>query len=169
MPTSGYPGERVSPHELRRLAEAYRGVAYVAAGSIQRGDPLTAAPMRLLALHAVELNLSALLLLRGHSPPGLRRLGHDLAARLALASACGLVLRRRTAEHIEAVAQGREYLVARYGPELLGTASQINRLLATMDEVAAKVGRAFENAASSALPAHDGDDAPGSASLPLGV
>ncbi|KQT33680.1 hypothetical protein ASG29_06620 [Sphingomonas sp. Leaf412] len=128
---------------MHRLAEVYRDAAFRAAGAIQRGDPLTAAPLRLLALHSVELNLSAYLILKGGTAATIRRLGHDLGARLALATEAGLVLRRRTAAHVEAVARDREYLVARYGPELLGTVSQVNRLLATMEEVAGKVSRAF--------------------------
>lgn len=58
-------------------------------------------------------------------------------------TAAGLVLRLRTARHVAAVARDRKYLVARYGPDCPGSASQVNRLLATLDEVAAKVSRAF--------------------------
>jgi hypothetical protein len=50
------------------------------------------------------------------------------------------VLRHKTAAHVEAAARDREYLLAQYGPQVLGGVSQMNRLLATMDEVAAKVG-----------------------------
>ena len=37
------------------------------------------------------------------------------------------------------MAGNREYLVTRYGPEMTATTSQINRLTATLDEVANKV------------------------------
>lgn len=37
------------------------------------------------------------------------------------------------------LSQDREYLITRYGPELAATTSQINRLTATLEEVAAKV------------------------------
>jgi hypothetical protein len=150
-----YPGEGASAQELHKLAEVYRDAAYRAAGSIKRGDPMTAAPLRLLALHSVELNLSAYLILTGSPAVAVRRLGHDLGARLALAVQAGLVLRRRTAAHVEAVARDREYLVARYGPERLGTASQVNRLLATMDEIGGKVSRAFLGGVTCTTPAGD--------------
>jgi hypothetical protein len=37
------------------------------------------------------------------------------------------------------VTRDREYLVSRYGPEDFATLSEINRLVATLDEVASKV------------------------------
>jgi len=37
------------------------------------------------------------------------------------------------------MAGNREYLVTRYGPEMAATISQINRLTATLEEVANKV------------------------------
>lgn len=64
---------------------------------------------------------------------------HDLAERTDLAIASGLRLRSRTAAHLNALAENREYLVTRYGPELSGTISQINRLEATLEEVSRKV------------------------------
>ena len=39
----------------------------------------------------------------------------------------------------ETIASTREYLVTRYGPELTSTLAQLNRLAATLDEVAVKV------------------------------
>jgi hypothetical protein len=102
--------------------------------------------MRLLAIHSIELNLSAYLLLQGSTWPAIRKMGHDLAARLEFATGRGLVLRERTAAHIRAIARDREYLVARYGPDCLSTASQLNRLLATLEEVARKVSRAVADA-----------------------
>jgi hypothetical protein len=93
----------------------------------------------LVAIHAVELYLNALLLHRGYMPSQVRGLQHDLAQRAELAVAAGLKLRSRTTAHLAAIARNREYLVIRYGPELNGTSSQINRLLATLDELAKKV------------------------------
>lgn len=125
------------------MAEEYHHAAYRAASDIRPGEPLSAAPLRLLALQAIELNLSAFLMLKGSSWQSVRRHGHDLAARLELAAPEGLVLRRKTADHVAAVARDREYLVARYGPDCLADVSQVNRLLATLDEVSLKVARAF--------------------------
>ena len=144
-----YPGDLATPFDIRRLAEEYHRAAYRAAADIRSGEPLSAAPLRLLALQSVELHLSALLMLKGASWQAVRRNGHDLAARLELATAQGLVLRRKTADHVAAVARDREYLVARYGPDCLAKVSQVNRLLATLDEVGAKVSRAFEQASNA--------------------
>jgi hypothetical protein len=105
----------------------------------RRGDPLSRAPCRLSAIHAIELYLNALLLFRGQETSRIRGLQHDLAARTQMAIANGLQLRKRTAEHLSAMAGNREYLVTRYGPEMTATISQINRLTATLDEVANKV------------------------------
>jgi hypothetical protein len=65
----------------------------------------------------------------------------DLASRAELAIAGGLQLRKRTTAHLNAMTGNREYLVTRYGPEMTTTASQINRLTATLEEVAIKVTR----------------------------
>jgi hypothetical protein len=136
---------------MNRLADFYRDAAHRSSGSIQNGDPLSAGPMRLLAIHSIELNLSAYLLLHGVTWAAIRKMGHDLAARLELAEGKGMVLRERTAAHISAMARDREYLVARYGPDCLSTASQINRLLATLEEVARKVSLAVADGPPSQL------------------
>jgi hypothetical protein len=64
---------------------------------------------------------------------------HDIWARTELALAAGLLIRKRTADHLRSLGQNREYLITRYGPELVATTSQLNRLTATLDEVAEKV------------------------------
>ena len=138
-----YPGERSSPFNLNLLADFYRDAAQRAAGSIQPGTPMSAAPMRMLAIHSIELNLSAFLLAHGQTHAELRALGHDVAARVNLASALGLGLRQRTVEHIRDIARNREYLVTRYGPDSLSGLSQITRVLATLVEVATKVSQAL--------------------------
>lgn len=147
--TDSYPGDHASPYEMNRLADFYRDAAHRCSGSILNGDPISAGPMRLLAIHSVELNLSAYLLLQGSSWPAIRKMGHDLTARLECATERGLVLRERTSAHIRAIARDREYLVARYGPDCLSAASQMNRLLATLEEVARKVSRAVADAVPS--------------------
>lgn len=68
---------------------------------------------------------------------------HNLAARTELAIAYGLRLRKLTAAHLSAMDGNREYLVTRYGPEMAATVSQINRLTATLEEVASKVTAAI--------------------------
>lgn len=146
MTTKSYPGDQASPYAMNRLADFYRDAAHRSSGSIQIGDPISAGPMRLLAIHSIELNLSAYLMLKGSSWPSIRRMGHDLNARLECAVGLGLALRERTSAHIRAMARDREYLVARYGPDCLSSASQMNRLLATLEEVARKVSRAVADA-----------------------
>ena len=134
-----HPGELVDPADLVRLADEYRQAALVISGLGRRGDPISPAPYRLTAIRAVELYLNALLLHVGKEPSSVRGLQHDLAARAELAIENGLILRRRTAAHLKAMAVSREYVVTGYGPELASTLSQVNRLAATLDEVAAKV------------------------------
>jgi hypothetical protein len=140
MTTSGnYPGELASPRQVYELAEEYRKAAHHVLLLGRPRKPLTRAPFRLSAIHAIELYLSALLLQRGCAPEQIRGMQHDLMARAKLAVMEGLRLRKRTIDHLQSLSQNREYLVIRYAPELVGTTSQINQLTATLDEVAKKV------------------------------
>lgn len=134
-----YPGELASPRQLHELAEEYRKAANLLLQQGRPGKPLTRAPFRLSAIHAIELYLTALLLHCGHNPNQIRKMQHDLSARTEHALKAGLQLRTKTATHLQSLSQNREYLVTRYGPELAATTSQINRLTATLEEVAAKV------------------------------
>ena len=136
---TSYPGDLAAPAEVLKLAEEYRRAALVIANLGRRGEPLSRAPYRLTAIHAVELYLNAHLLHVGHAPARVRGLQHDLAARAELSVQSGLLLRKRTASHLKVMASSREYLVTRYGPELTSSLSQVNRLAATLDEVATKV------------------------------
>ncbi|MER9876749.1 hypothetical protein [Mesorhizobium sp. M0195] len=134
-----YPGELASTQQVHELAEEYRKAANHLLQLGRPGKPLTRAPFRLAAIHAIELYLTALLLHRGHNANQVRKLQHDLSRRTEHALEAGLRLRAKTAKHLQSLSQNREYLVTRYGPELAATASQINRLTATLEEVAAKV------------------------------
>jgi len=78
------------------------------------------------------------LLATGHPTARVRGLQHDLATRTDLAIAAGLNLRRRTILHLRGLSETREYLITRYDPGL-SAASQLNRLAATLEEVAEKV------------------------------
>ena len=138
-----YPGELAAPHEIRRLADEYRQAAHMLLTLGRRGDPLSRAPFRFAAIHAIELYLNALLLHQGQEPGLVRGLQHNMAARTDMAIAGGLHLRKRTAAHLHAMAGNREYLVTRYGPEMTATVSQVNRLTATLEEVANKVTAAI--------------------------
>ena len=139
-----YPGHSASAEDVFLLAEEYRRAAKVLLDLGRTGEPLSRAPYRLTAIHAIELYLNALLLIEGLDAPRVRGLQHDLAARAKLALQSGLALRSRTAAHLEAMAKGREYLVSRYGTDQASTLSQINRLQATLEEIGDKVGKKLE-------------------------
>lgn len=134
-----YPGELASPQQVHALAEEYRGAARLLLQLSRHGKPLTRAPFRMAAIHAIELYLTALLLHFGLSSNQIRKMQHDLSVRTEQSLETGLRLRAKTAKHLQSLSQNREYLVTRYGPELAATVSQINRLTATLEEVATKV------------------------------
>ena len=137
--TKRYPGELATPTELMQLAIEYHKAAELLLTLGRRQQPLSRAPFRLTAIHAIELYLNAFLLHSQHSPAALRGLQHDFDTRTSMAMGNGLILRSRTVDHLRSMDINREYLVSRYGPELASTSSQINRLMATLGEVANKV------------------------------
>ncbi|TGQ66612.1 MAG: hypothetical protein E5V49_05145 [Mesorhizobium sp.] len=151
--TNSYPGDEATAEQILRLANEFRTAAIRLLEHRRKRDVLSLAPCRFAALHAIELYLNARLLLSGSDPKVVRGLQHDFTARTERVAASGLVLRKRTAQHLSQLAGNREYLVARYSPGMSTTLSQINRLMATLDEVAAKV--------DGALPVRNGRPAPG--------
>ena len=136
--TITYPGSTAAPNDIVALADEYRRAAIALMESGRRGEPLSRAPGRLCAMHAIELYLNAFLLAGGTPPEQVRSHFHNLAARTESAIASGLVLRKRTAEHLRKMTEDREYLVSRYGPEMTSTLSELNRLMATLEEVSKK-------------------------------
>ena len=139
MTAASHPGEPASPQQILLLADVYRRASDNLHGQRRKGQPLSLAPFRLNAIHAIELYLTATLLARGHQPNEIRGLRHDLLKRAELAQKLGLNLRKRTVEHLGVLSANREYIVSRYAPELVGVASsQINRLFATLNDVASK-------------------------------
>ncbi len=108
--------------------------------------PFSRAPYHLTAIHAIELYLNALLLSQGMKPCDLRKLHHDLSARIEHQHAVGLALRSRTAAHLVDLSKRREYLISRYGTDQMTTVSQINRLQATLEEIQAKVAKRLGDA-----------------------
>lgn len=145
-----YPGGSATVEQVLSLADEYRQAAYVLLEKRRRGNPLSLAPCRLVAIHAIELYLNALLQFAGHNAGRVRGLQHDLAARAELAIQNGLQLRKRTAFHITAMASKREYLITRYGPEMTGTTSEINRVMATLEEVSKKIAERITQQRSTA-------------------
>lgn len=111
-----YPGEAATPQQVVALADEYRRAAEALLATGRRRDPLSRAPYRLVAIHAIELYLNALLLSDGCASVDLRRMHHDLSSRTNLATADNLRLRRRTAAHLATLSATREYLATRYDP-----------------------------------------------------
>lgn len=144
-----YPGAIASPHQVLRLAAEYHEAARILGVRGRKRQPISRAPYRLTTIHAVELYLNAFLLHSGLDHGRVRGLQHDLAARTDLALKHGLLLRKRTATHLRTMTAGREYLVSRYGPELSSSLSQLNRLSATLAEVANKVEAVIADRARS--------------------
>lgn len=139
-----YPGESATPRQIAALADEYRQAADALLKTGRRGVPLSRAPYRFVAIHAIELYLNALLLAGGCPSADLRRMHHDLTSRSALA-VDRLRLRKRTLAHLATLSETREYLTTRYAPEATIT-SELNRLAATLAEVAGKVGAFIERA-----------------------
>ena len=113
----------------------------------RKREPISLAPCRFVALHAVELYLNAFFSMKGADHKAVRALQHNAAKRAELATKAGLVLRKGTLSH-PMDASSREYLVTRYSPELPATLPQLNRLMASLNDVATKVRAA---AAKTAL------------------
>ena len=143
-----YPGETAAPRQIADLADEYRRAADALLHTGRPGQPLSRAPYRLVAIHAIELYLNAFLLAAGHPSTKLRALHHDLAARTEFALSAKLPLRKRTVEHLRRLSKTREYLLTRYDPATV-PGSELNRLAATLTEVAEKVGGLIERSAES--------------------
>lgn len=133
-----YPGAAAHACDVLALAHEYRRAADALLPTGRRRSPLSRAPYRLVAIHAIELYLNAYLLAAGDSPIEIRRLQHDFGLRTRRASQTKLMLKKRTLDHLHAISQRREYLTSRYdcAPARM---SELNRLAASLAEVAEKV------------------------------
>ena len=141
------PAVHPDAQSVLRLADEYRDAAAPLLERRRHGEPLSLAPYRLIAIHAVELYLNAVLRHQGVEDGAIKALGHDLAARVQLATAKGLVLRQRTVDHLKELAESREYVLARYRPQGLHEPLQLNDLQATLNEVARRCAAAMDGAA----------------------
>ncbi len=142
------PATSASAADLLRLADSYHAAALALLGSAGAPDAAARAPARFCAVHAIELYLDAFLRGLGESPGRLRAHGHDLRLRAALAIDCGLALRRKTALHLIRLTRDREHLALRYGPSRAVQVCEINRLAASLEEIARKVRAAATAGAS---------------------
>ncbi|NVD43307.1 hypothetical protein HT585_31035 [Ensifer sp. HO-A22] len=129
-------GKTASVRDVLHLAARYRAAAIKLGEAPAKPNQL---PQRLLALHAIELYLDALLLSKSIGRETIRVFQHDLGERARIAAAAGLVLRKRTLAHLVALTAVKEYCVVRYAPELTPRLSQVNRVMATLDELSQKV------------------------------
>jgi hypothetical protein len=134
-----YPGANATPQELICLANEFHRAADSLFIQVKQGAPLSRAPAYLCAIHATELFLNAFLLHMGNTPQHIRSHHHDLTQKWELAAHHKLVLKKKTIDHLAKLTDDREYLLSRYGPELVDNFSQITRLTATLNEISKKV------------------------------
>lgn len=139
MQIDPYPGSRASVPEIIALAEQYSLAATILFARSDSKIELSRAPARLCAIHAIELYLNAFLMHEGATPKQIRSYVHNFAKLAKHESVVSLKLRKRTADHLVMLAERREYLISRYGPELMSKQTELNRLTATLVEVASKV------------------------------
>ncbi len=89
-----YPGSNAGPAEIVALADEYHLAAKFLMKTGRPRKPLSRAPARLCAIHAIELYLNAFLMHRGAPREKVRGHFHNLAERAKLAIADGLVFRQ---------------------------------------------------------------------------
>ncbi len=143
-PSGPYPGSKATVGQLLSLADEYFKAAHGLRTQVSKINPHTSsAPVRLCAIHAVETYLNAFLIFHDLSPEGVRGLQHNLAQRTEMAVKKGLKLKVKTYAHLVQLNDRREYLVVRYGPELVSSLSELNRVFATLKEISGKVSAAI--------------------------
>jgi len=134
-----YPGSETTSEDLLLHADGFREAALTLLG--ERGAPgrRKRSAGRLCAIHAIELYLNAFLSRNGRGHVSLRQYQHQLAQRTAAAQGHGLQLRPKTSQHMAQLDALREYVVVRYAPERAMTLTQVNRLIASLEETAREV------------------------------
>lgn len=141
--TESYPGETASPWQILDLASRYEqafialSVAYADMYADGPGHhfPESLAPARFCAIHAIELYLNAVLRFDRVPPAYIRGRMHALDDPHFLRV---LGLRKKTALHLGQLTARREYLVSRYDARQMHLVSEVNRITATLAEVAQK-------------------------------
>lgn len=150
-----YPGSSASAREILDLANAYYGAALHLMTLAQKDVPLSRAPARMCAIHAIELYLNAFLRSEGAPPEAVRGRMHNLSDPQFISV---LHLRAKTVRHLDEMTQRREYLIARYAPERVALHTELNRLTATLVEVMTKVGGHLEKVGSGKTASRAGDN-----------
>lgn len=138
-----YPGADAKVGQLILLADEYYKAAHALLPHFCPRDVISSAPIRLCAIHAIELYLNAFLRFHDLTSTDIRGLQHNLAERAAKAVEKGLCLKRKTAAHLSRLNDQREYLLVRYGPESMDGLSEHTRIFATLKEVSQKVRSAI--------------------------
>ena len=139
LPDCSYPGANASVCQIIDLADEYYTASISLFQNADSARRLSRAPARLCSIHAIELYLNAYLRSQGDPPHKIRGHMHNLGAMVDQPSLAKLKFRKKTAAHLHEIAEKREYLVCRYGPELASEHSELNRLTASLVEVATKV------------------------------
>ncbi len=140
---AAYPGSEATVEQFIGLADEYLAAANSLLSQISRKSSASSAPARLCAIQAVEMYLNAFLISHGIEHRQVRGFRHDVAQRAVMAAEKGLCLRVKTQAHLLRIHDQREYLVVRYGPEQVSGLSELNRMFATLNEVATKVRSAL--------------------------
>lgn len=136
-----YPGSTASVWQIEELALAYYQGAIVLCKNAEslEGHTLATihyAPVRLCAIHAIELFLNAYLKHEGVPVEKIRGRMHNLADPEFVSH---LNIKKKTAEHLKMMSERREYLISRYAPDMMSKHSEISRLLTTLKEIMTKV------------------------------
>jgi len=137
-----YPGSTASAVELIRLADTYLDAATQLMNSACKKRPLSYAPARLCAIHAIEIYLNAVMRIHGVPAVEIRARMHNLANPEFTAL---LKLRKKTALHLAEMTARREYLISRYAPDMTAQHTELNRLQATLNEVSTKTRKLFQS------------------------
>lgn len=130
-----YPGSNADAVQIIELAEAYYEAAISLFAGAKKGQKLSYAPARLCSIHAIELYLNAFLRKEGELPQQVRGRLHNIADESFVSQ---LKLRKKTADHLQAMTERREYLISRYAPEQMSQHTELNRLQATLEEIRKK-------------------------------
>ncbi len=137
--SKAYPGSDATVGQLMMLADEYFTAAHGLLPHSRPRDVRSSAPMRLCAIHAIEVYLNAFLAFNELSSAQIRGLQHDLAKRAEMSVAKGLRLKIKTKEHLLRLNDQREYLLVRYGAESMDGVSELTRIFATLKDVSQKV------------------------------
>jgi len=138
-----YPGTETEPRAVLLLANQYACAARLLFTEKSLKQALRL-PAMFCAIHAIELYLNAAIIASGETPETLRRMHHNFSQKSSHHGVVALRLRKKTQDHLASLSDKKDYLIVRYAPDQKHSLSELNRLKATLDGVAKKVGTAFD-------------------------